>query len=836
MNFRVGFGYDSHRFAPDSPLVLGGICVPFEKGLAAHSDGDVLIHALCDALLGAAALKDIGTHFPDNDAAFKNADSKVLLTKVVRLLYLKGWLVNNVDCTLILEQPKMRPYIDSMVETLAPILRVKSDQVSIKAKTNEKMGFTGNGEGIAATVVVSIVLNENPFVLDWDTPYQTPPFDKIKPEHYVPAFEFGIEQAKEDIEHIKNNPEAPNFQNTIVALDRVGLVLNRTAGVFFNLIECDSTPVMQDIANRVQPMVTEYSNSVYLDAALFAKVKQVYDREFDHLQGAEKMLLERTYNAFLDNGANLPPEQKTGFNDISVELSNLTLTFGNNALAATNSWRMHITDKAELKGLPDNELAIAAQRAEARGEKGYVFDLSAPAVSAILKYADNRELRHEMFMHSCNKAYGGKFDNCGNIQKILVCREKIAKLLGYDNYAQYALHDRMAKDCEHVYNLLDLLREASLPAARHELEKLTEYAHAQGFEGELQRWDLAYYTEKQQQALFNLSTEDLKPYFKLENVIEGVFGLAEHLFDLRFVSNNLISVYHPDVQVYEVYRKEKFMSVLYLDFHPRATKRSGAWMTSFREQYEDEKQQDVRPLVSLVMNFTPSTPEHPSLLSFSEVTTFLHEFGHALNGMLSEVPYQTISGTNSPRDFVELPSQLNENWATETEFLQTFARHYQTGELIPDQYIEQLKKMRQFMAGYASVRQLSFGYLDMMYHTSSAEDIRDVHAREREVFDPLDVLPVVPEACMSPSFNHIFSGGYAAGYYGYKWAEMLEADAFSMFQEEGVMNKDTANRYLNCILSKGGSVPAMEMFKNFRGREPEIDALLTRDGLKNDDR
>ena len=369
----------------------------------------------------------------------------------------------------------------------------------------------------------------------------------------------------------------------------------------------------------------------------------------------------------------------------------------------------------------------------------------------------------------------------------------------------------MAKDCEHVYNLLDQLREASLPAAQRELELLSEFAHTQGFEGDLQRWDLAYYTEKQQQALFHLSTEELKPYFKLENVIDGVFKLAEHLYDLRFTTARNISVYHPDVQVYEVYRKEKFMAVLYLDFHPRATKRSGAWMTSFREQYLDGDGQDVRPLVSLVMNFTPSTPEHPSLLSFSEVTTFLHEFGHALNGMLSEVPYQAISGTNSPRDFVELPSQLNENWATETAFLETFARHYQTGELIPAEYIEQLKKMRQFMM-----------------------EIQDVHAKEREIFDPLDVLPVVPEACMSPSFNHIFAGGYAAGYYGYKWAEMLEADAFSMFQEEGVMNKDTAKRYLECILSKGGSVPAMDMFKNFRGREPEIEALLKRDGLLND--
>lgn len=831
MDYRIGFGYDSHRFAPNRPLVIGGIAIPFGQGLAAHSDGDVLIHALCDALLGAAALKDIGTHFPDTDKAYENADSKILLGKVVKMLYLKGWHVNNVDCTLVLEQPKMRPYIDQMVETLAPILKVDADKVSVKAKTNEGMGFTGNGEGVAAMAVVTLAQNDNPFALEWDTPYQTPPFTKIRLKHYFPAFEYGIARAKEDIEQIKNNPEPPTFLNTIVALDRAGELLNRVAGIFFNILECDATPEMEKIANEVQPMLTEYSNSVYLDEDLFVRVKYVHEHEFDALVGADKMLMERTYNAFLDNGANLAPEQKKRFNELSVELANLTLAFGQNALAATNSWYMHITDVARLNGLPEGELAVAEQRAKAKGLEGYVFDLSAPGTAAILKYADDRELRKEMFMHSCDKAFGGKFDNCENIKGILRCREELAQLLGYDNYAQYALHDRMAKDCAHVYDLLDQLREVSLPFAKREMESLNAYARAQGLEDDLQRWDLSYYSEKQQKDLFNFNSEDLKPYLKLENVIKGVFSLAANLYGLRFVPTDKIEAYHPDVKVYEVYRDERFMSVLYLDFHPRATKRSGAWMTSFREQYVDVAGHDVRPLVSLVMNFTPSTVENPSLLTFGELTTFLHEFGHALNGMLSEVPYQSISGTNSPRDFVELPSQLNENWATEPEFLNTFAFHHLTGEPMPVRYVEQLKKMRQYLAGYSCVRQLSFGYLDMMYHTTPAKEVADVHAKEREAFDPLEVLPVVPQACMSPSFTHIFAGGYAAGYYGYKWAEMLEADAFAVFQEEGVMNKETARRYLEYILSKGGSVPADEMFRNFRGREPKIEPLLKREGL-----
>ncbi len=639
--------------------------------------------------------------------------------------------------------------------------------------------------------------------------------------------------AQTDIRHIKENPEKPTFANTIVALDQAGEMLNRVCGLFFNLLECDSTEEMQEIALSVQPMLTEYANSIYLDETLFERVKMVYNQEIETLTGVAHSLLLETYIGFIDHGANLNSEGKAQFQALTLRLSNLTLTFGQNVLAATNAWHMHIEEANALQGLPEGELEIAAHKAADKQLKGYLFDLSFPSKNAILTYADNRSLREEMYRHSCNIAYGGTFDNCPVILEILQCREQIAHLLGYPDYAEYALHNRMAHDKTHVYHLLDELATYSIPAAQREMQSLQAYASTLGFEGPIERWDYAYYAEKQKEHLFQLSTEALKPYLKLENVIEGIFSLAANLYGLRFEQNTDLDVYHQDVTVYEVFRGEQFMAVLYLDFHPRATKRSGAWMTAFREQYVDATGHDVRPLISLVMNFTPSTAHRPSLLTFNELTTFLHEFGHALNGILSQVPYATLSGTNSQRDFVELPSQLNENWATEYEFLQTFARHYETGEVMPEEYLSQLKKMRQYMAGYASTRQLSFGYLDMMWHTCPTKEIHDIRQTEHDLFARFDTMPSVNESCMSTSFTHIFSGGYAAGYYGYKWAEMLEADLFSVFQKEGIMNRSVADRYVQTILSQGGSKPAMEMFVDFMGREPKIEALLERDGLKN---
>ena len=674
----------------------------------------------------------------------------------------------------------------------------------------------------------------NPFTQNWTTLRQTPPFKEIKTEHYLPAFEQAIVAAKQDIENIVNQKDAPDFENTVVALDRAGEQLSTVADIFFNILECDGDDEMQAVAEKVQPMLVTYENEVYQHPGLFARVKAVHDRqEADHaLKGADKILLDKTFDAFVSGGANLSETDKQRFRELSMELANRQLDFGQRALKATNAWHVHIEkDSPRLAGIPESALALAAQKAADKKLEGYVFDLSAPDVNTVLTYADDRTLREEVYRQSSKKAYGGEFDNCDNIKTILKCREEIAHLLGYKHYADYALRNRMAKDLTHVYKLLDDLKAAALPVAKQEIEELKQFAQKQGFNDTFQRWDLSYYMEKLKQEKFSLETEKLKVYFPLNQVIDGVFGLATTLYDLRFEKTEEIQPYHPDAQVYEVYRGEQFMSVLYLDFHPRSTKRSGAWMTEFRDQHVDANGNDVRPWVSLVMNFTPPTKEQPSLLTVDEVNTFLHEFGHALNGMLSEVKYATLSGTHSPRDFVELPSQLNENWLTEPEFLRTFARHYQTGELISEEYVSQLKNLNRFMAGYLCVRQLSFGYLDMMWHTMSASEVDDILRLERSVFDTVEVLPVVPGACMSTSFGHLFSGGYAAGYYGYKWAEMLEADAFSLFKENGVMNHDTAQRYLETILSKGGSVDAMEMFVNFRGREPKIDALLERDGL-----
>lgn len=674
----------------------------------------------------------------------------------------------------------------------------------------------------------------NPFTKQWTTTRQTPPFNEIKTEHYLPAFENAIAEAKQEIEQLVNNPAAPDFENTVVALDRSGERLSTVADLFFNILECNGDDEMHAVAEKVQMLLVEYENEVYQHPGLFARVKAVYDQQQNDkkLQGAEKILLSRTYDAFVAGGANLSDTDKQRFRELSVELANRQLDFGQRSLKATNAWCVRI-EKGSLRlaGIPESALVLAAHKATEKGFDGYVFDLSAPDVNTVLTYADDRSLREEVYMHSSKKAFGGEYDNCENIKTILKCREELAHLLGYQHYADYALRNRMAKDLKHVYQLLDELKAAALPAALREIEELKQFAQNQGFNDTFQRWDLSYYMEKLRQEKFQLETEKLKVYFPLNQVIEGVFGLASTLYDLCFEKSADIQPYHPDVQVYEVYRGEQFMSVLYLDFHPRSTKRSGAWMTEFRDQHVDAEGNDVRPWVSLVMNFSPPTKEQPSLLTVNEVNTFLHEFGHALNGMLSEVKYATLSGTHSPRDFVELPSQLNENWLTEPEFLRTFARHYQTGELIPEEYVTQLKNLDRFMAGYLCVRQLSFGYLDMMWHTMAAADVDDILRLERSVFDTVEVLPVVPGACMSTSFSHLFSGGYAAGYYGYKWAEMLETDAFALFKENGVMNHDIAQRYLETILSKGGSVDAMEMFVSFRGREPKIDALLERDGL-----
>lgn len=673
---------------------------------------------------------------------------------------------------------------------------------------------------------------KNPLVAEWKTPFQTPPFDLIKIEHYLPAFEYAIKTAKEEISTIANQKSAPTFENTIVALDRSGALLNRISGVFFNMLSANTNPEMQKLAQEISPILTSHSNELYHNVPLFNRVLEVYKAKEKLKNDEDKILLEKTYKAFINSGAQLNETDKEIYNSLSLELSKQSLLFGENVLAATNSFEVIFPTSEGLQGIPENALSIAQAKAKEKGQEGYLFDLSAPSYGVIMKYADDRKIREKFFIQYNTRATEGEFDNKTTILGIVSLRYKMARLLGYETYADYVLQDRMAENPKNVYKLLDELLKVSIPMAEKEMQELTDYAKSLGFEGELQRWDFSYYAEKYKNKRFDLTDEMLKPYFKLENVIDGVFQLTKKLYNLTYKENSKIPVYHADVKAYEVYRGKQLMGVLYLDFHPRASKRGGAWMTSFREQSIDSKGNNVRPLVSLVMNFTPSTPENPSLLTFDEVTTFLHEFGHGLHGLLSNVTYESISGTNVPRDFVELPSQIMENWGTDPEFLKMFAYHYKTKKLIPQELIQKLKDVDNYLAGYSFCRQLSFGYLDMMWHTTSPEQIIDVFEMERNATSKMELFPIVDGTCMSTSFSHIFAGGYAAGYYGYKWAEVLDADAYAYFQEKGVYNKEVADSFVENILSKGGSKKAMDLYIQFRGREPKVDALLKRSGLK----
>lgn len=670
----------------------------------------------------------------------------------------------------------------------------------------------------------------NPLVEPWNTPFNTPPFEKIKTEHYLPAFGYALAVAEDELYRIKAVKMKPTFENTIEALDRSGKLLGDISGIFFNLLEANTSPEMQKIAQKVSPALTDFSNRMHLDQALFRRVEAVY-KEHGPLTPEQTMLLEKTYKSFVRAGASLSEADKEKYREYTMRLSTLSLQFGENVLNAVNAYTKIITDKKLLSGIPESALTVAREKAKAKGEEGWLFDLSMPSYLAVLTYADNRELRKEMYMQYNTRAFGGKFDNQGVIKEILLLRDSIAKLLGYSDYAAYVLEERMAENEKNVYELENQLLKHALPVAKKEMKDLQAYAESTGFSGPIQRWDFGYYSEKYKTSLFNVNDEMLKPYFQLENVIKGVFGLATDLFGLTFVPNDKIQVYHPDVKVYEVYRGKEFMAVLYLDFHPRDSKRGGAWMTSFRDQSYDEKGNNIRPLVSLVMNFTPSTADAPSLLTFDEVRTFMHEFGHSLHGMLSDVHYNSLSGTSVPRDFVELPSQLLENWSVESEYLNKFAFHYKTGEPIPAELIKKIKDFDNFHAAYACVRQVSFGLLDMMWHTTSPSEHTDIAKCERKAIKKTELMPVVEGTCMSTSFSHIFAGGYAAGYYGYKWAEVLDADAFSLFQEKGIYNKEVANSYVKNILSKGGTEKAMDLYVNFRGRKPKIDALLKRSGL-----
>ncbi len=688
---------------------------------------------------------------------------------------------------------------------------------------------------ISISIMAQTTNKNNPFFQKYNTPHETPPFDKIKTEHYEPAFEEGIKQHDAEIQKIADNTEKPNFTNTIETLERSGVLLTKVSSVFFNLLSAESNDEMQAISQRVSPKLSEHTNNIYLNEKLFSRVKSIHDRKDSLiLTNEQSRLLEETYDTFMDKGINLSDIGRDKYRELSAKLSKNTLLFGQNVLKETNVYLLNITDKSELDGLPQSVLDAASLKAKQKNVEGWAFDLSAPSYVPFMKYASNRELRKKLYLaYNTRCINGGETDNREVLGNIVNTRMEIAQLMGYNNYAEYVLRHRMAKNEAKVYDLLNELLTAYRPVALKEYQTVQNYANdsIKGDSLTIMPWDWSYYSDKLKDSKFDINDEMLKPYFELENVKKGVFSLATELYGITFKKNSDIPVYHSEVEAFDVFDADgKFLAVLYTDFHPREGKRSGAWMTEYKGQYKINGI-DSRPHISLVMNFTRATENAPALLTYDEVETFLHEFGHSLHGMFADGTYESMSGTNVYRDFVELPSQIMENWGNEKDFLDQFAKHYQTGELIPAELIQKLKNAQNFNAGYLCLRQLSFGFLDMGWYTLTEEYDGDVISFEKNAWKDAMVLPAVEGTCMSAQFNHIFAGGYAAGYYGYKWAEVLDADAFSVFQEKGLFNKDVANSFRNNILSKGNSEDPMTLYVNFRGQEPSITALLKRDGI-----
>ena len=674
---------------------------------------------------------------------------------------------------------------------------------------------------------------QNPLLATYHTPYHTAPFHLIKTEHYEPAILKGMEMHNEEIEAIINNPEQPTFHNTIVALERSGATLDRAATIFGNLLSAETSDELQAIAQRVMPQLSEHSNNISLNEKLFARIKAVYDSaESTQLNQEDRMLLDKTYDGFIRNGANLPEADKERFRQISSELSVLTLQFSQNNLNETNSYELPLTLE-QLDGIPESVIEAYAQTAKEKDKEGYVVTLHAPSLVPFLKYSRNRELRKQLYMaYNTQCIKDNENNNTEIVKKLVNLRLERAQLLGFQTAADYVLTKRMAENSLNVYQLLNQLLEAYTPTAHKEVAEVVALAkELEDEDFELMPWDWAYYSEKLKEKRFNLNEEELRPYFELGKVIEGVFGLATRLYGITFKKNEEIPVYHPDVETYEVYdENQELLAILYTDFHPRTSKRSGAWMTSFKEQWKDENG-NSRPHVSITMNFTKPSANKPALLTFSEVNTFLHEFGHALHGMFANTTYQSLSGTNVYWDFVELPSQIMENFAIEKEFLNTFAKHYQTNEPIPAEMIQRIVDASNFNVAYACLRQLSFGLLDMAWYTRTEPFEGDVRTYEKEAWAKTQLLPNVPEACMTVQFSHIMAGGYSAGYYSYKWAEVLDADAFSLFKEKGIFNKEVANSFRKHVLSKGGTEHPITLYKRFRGQSPDIQALLKRNGI-----
>lgn len=663
--------------------------------------------------------------------------------------------------------------------------------------------------------------------------FNTAPFSQIKDTHFQPAIIKAIDLAREEINAITNNTEKPSFHNTIEPLEFSGEKLERITSIFFNLNSAETNEEIQKIAQEISPVLAEFKNDIILNKALFDRVKSVYDKKDKlDLNTEQKTLLDRKYKTFSRNGANLAMEKQTELRDIDKKLSKLSLDFGQNVLAETNKFELLITDENDLKGLPESFKDEAALLAASKEKKGWIFTLEYPSYLPFMKYAKNRDLRKKMALAFGSKGFhGDELDNQENVLQIAKLRYKRAQLLGYKTHAHFVLEERMAETPDKVNNFLEEILEKAKPAAEREFAELENFAKNLDGIDQLQKWDAAFYSEKLKQNLFNLDDEKLKPYFKLENVIKGVFTVANKLYDLKFKEVFNVDKYHEDVKTYQVVNESnKEVALFYADFHPRQGKRDGAWMTGYKSQYKKDGQ-DERPHISIVCNFTKPSKKQPSLLTFNEVTTLFHEFGHALHGMMADTQYPSLSGANVYWDFVELPSQLLENWCYEKEALQLFAKHYETGEIIPMELVHKIKESANFQEGMATVRQLSFGMLDLSWHGVDPSEITDVKLNEDKAFERTKLFPNVKENCMSTAFSHIFQGGYSAGYYSYKWAEVLDADTFEYFQQNGIFSREVANKFKTNILSQGGTDHPMTLYKKFRGKEPKPDALLKRAGL-----
>ncbi|OUO50994.1 peptidase M3 [Parabacteroides sp. An277] len=679
-------------------------------------------------------------------------------------------------------------------------------------------------------------INRNPLLESWNTPFNTPPFDRIQTADYEPAFEVAIREQQEAIARIVQNPAAPDFANTIVAIERSGELLERICGVFFNVLNAAADDELMAVSERISPKLTACTNDVYLNNELFERVQAVYAmRDQLELDVEDRKLLDETYRAFQERGATLSAADKDTYRALSEELSLLSLRFEQNALRDKQRFELWLDSDDQLAGLPASIREAAAHRAKEKGRTGWLFTLDAPSYVPFMRYADSRPLRERMY-----RAYlqigckGDEFDNQEIVRRIVNVRLQLANLLGFPDYAAFALSRKMAKDEAHVYRLLNDLLAAYKPVAMDELRAVQDFAVEQTHAPiELMPWDWSYFSEQLKDSRFQINDEMTRPYFSLENVQRGVFGLATRLYGITFQVNSRIPVYHPEVQAYEVYDADgTFLAILYTDFFPRQGKQSGAWMNSVKPQYRDAKGLDSRPQVIVVMNFTRPTDTKPSLLTYDEVETFLHEFGHALHGIFAAGRYASLSGTNVYQDFVELPSQLMENWLRQPEFLDGLAVHYETGERIPADWVQKLVDVSNFNVGYACCRQVSFGLLDMAWHTLKEPFEGNVPAFEKAAWKPAVLLPDVSDTCMSTNFSHLFANGYAAGYYGYKWAEVLDADAFSLFLERGIFSREVARSFRELILSKGGTEDPAELYRRFRGKDPSIDALLKRNGLR----